>query len=114
MAIHILAYPTDHSIRRDESLPKVTQWKWSTPLSPEEMANVRRITSKPQNHTIIAIVGKKVQIRRSKLHCLRPFHSSDSPESYYLNDDVITSTLHIFAVTHNSAFGCVIQAFTTL
>ena len=79
----------------------MAQWNWSTPLSSDEMTNVRCITSKPQNHTIIAIIGK-VQTRWSKLHCLCPFHYRDPPASYYLNDGIITSTLHIFAATHNS------------
>ena len=74
---------------------------WTTPLQADEMTTVRDITSKPHNHAIIAHIGK-VQIRWSKLHCLRPFHSSDAPESYYLNDDIITATLHILTTSLNS------------
>ena len=104
--------------RTDESLPKVASWTWTTPLQADKMTNVRHITSKPHNNAIISIIGK-VQIRWSKLHCLRPFYSSDPPTSYYLNDDIMTATLHIFAATHNSDCPLSIwmrdlQAFTTL
>ena len=88
-------------MRSDESLPKITAGTWTTPLQAEELTTVHDITSKPHNHTIIALIGK-VQIRWSKLHCLRPFHPSDPPESYYLNDDIISATLHIIATTLNS------------
>ena len=87
--------------RSDASLPRITVETWTTPLQPEERTTVHQITSKPHNHTIFALIGK-VQIRWSKLHCLRPFHPSDLPESYYLNDDIIAATLHILATTVNT------------
>ena len=90
--------PPKHS---DTPLPKITAEAWTTPLQAEERTTVHHITSKPRNHTIFALIGK-VQIRWSKLHCLRPFHPSDPPESYHLNDDIIAATLHILATTVNT------------
>jgi hypothetical protein len=85
----------------DEYLPTITTRIWTTPLQPEETTIVHDITSKPHNHTIFTVIGK-VQLRWSKLHCLRPFYPNAALESYYLNDDIITATLHIVTANLNS------------
>ena len=104
--------------RSDESLPKIASWTWTTPLQADEMTDVRNITSKPHNHAIIALIGK-VQIRWSKLHCLRPFYSSDPPESYYLMMTLFqqhyTSSRQLKTqIALSASAGHAIQAFTTL